>query len=208
MTNQEALNDFRRRYEHTYVWLSMEQLKKETLVHIDRVEDSSSKIGVLHLNSEEYGQLTVNFGSSDHSLKFKYPPVGVFQHGNDAFVFTRRPARQYRRGLCSDNSTMVNVARTYVGNHAAWTASEVLSAHKHETFSKEAALEMLAQKRMRGVALPDNYSLIKSFDKSSKDHFLFAWSYPVARISPEKGTITKLLEPEYEKEVYRLGIMA
>lgn len=201
MNNAEALNDFRRRYEGTYVWLSMEELKKETLVLVDRVEDNSSKIGVLHLNSSEYGVLTVNFGSSEHSLRFKYPPVGVFQHGTQALVFTRKPSRQYRRGLCADNSGMVNVAYSFVGRTVRWTADEVQSAFTHQVYAVWDALKMLGDKKVKSVALADDYSLVKSFEKNSKDHILFAWDRPIARISPE-GKLSRLLEKAYEREVH------
>src|ERR1700743_1243500 len=109
MNNGEVINDFRRRWEGTYVWLSIDDKKSEELVKLDAIEASSTKVATLYLPSDRVGKLTINFGSEGHSLQFRYPPVGVFQYERDAYVFYRRPERQYRRGICADNSTMQNV---------------------------------------------------------------------------------------------------
>jgi hypothetical protein len=202
MEPRDVVSDFRRRYENTYVWLTLEDCKKETLVHVERVEDSSTKHAILHLQSQEYGQLAINFGSEDHTLRFKYPPVGVFQHGGDAMVFTRRPSRQYRRGICADNSTMVRVTRQVCGERNQWTIDEVASAFKHETFSFKAALGLLKHKANRSVALVDDYSICRSMTPD-KNYILWHWTSPIARVGID-GTINKLLEPHYAAEVNKI----
>lgn len=203
MESHEVIQDFRRRYENTYVWLKMEEQQCETLVHVDSVTDSNTKMAVLTLSSAEYGQLGVNFGSSDHTLKFKYPPVGVFQAGDTVLCFTRRPARQYRRGLCADNSTMNNIGRNIIGNMTRWTMDNVAAAFKHETKSVEDAYSLLKDnKKLKGVALPNEFSLIRNMTsvQSKSDLILFHWQQPLAFVSPE-GKLVKLLESYYERAV-------
>jgi len=202
MTNAEILQDFRRRYEGTYVWLSMEDQTKETLVKVARVADDANKVGVLLLDSLEYGSLTINMGSEGHALRFKNPPVGVFQHGVDAYSFVRRPAKQYRRGICADNSTMRNVSAAIVGNRCRFTAQEVLSAYKHQTYSLYEALEMLRRGKARSVALDNNYSISLSFN-SSADHVVFHWNHPIARCNTG-GKITTIYEDVYKSGLGRL----
>lgn len=202
MTNSEILQDFRRRYEGTFVWLSMEDITKETLVKVTRVEDDAEKVGVLRLDSIEYGSLSINMGSSGHSLKFKYPPVGVFQHDVDALAFTRRPARQYRRGLCADNSTLRNVTASVVSNRARFTPREVASAFEHKTFSTNEALRLLRMGRVRSVALADNFAISLSITGTS-DYIVYHWINPVARCTRE-GKLTQIMEDIYKPQLRQL----
>jgi hypothetical protein len=195
LTNGEIIQDFRRRWEGTYAWLWMDKLNEEVLVHIDRVEDSSDKVATIGVTNKKYGQLVLHLGSEEHELRFKYPPVGVFQHGDDVLLFRRRPARQYRRGICPDNSVIWSVARNVVGSRAGFDASEVQSAFDHHTYTEAQALKMLAAGTHRGVALRGNYSLLLSMDEGP-DHMLWHWDVPVARVNT-KGSITAVLEKSY-----------
>lgn len=202
METRDVISDFRRRYEGTYVWLKQSEQNTETLVHVDSVSDSDSKMAVLSLTCQTLGQLQINFGSSEYSLRFRYPPVGVFQHADQPFMFMRKPARQYRRGLCGDNSTMVNVSRWMTGGYATWSPAEVASAFRHDVFAYRVAIARLqVEKKLRGVALADEYSLIRTPIGDTKDHILMHWQNPVARINPETGTMTVCLEAVYEREI-------
>lgn len=197
MGNDEALNDFRRRYEHTFVWLALEDKREETLVYVDQVEYNESKIGVLHLTSEKYGTLTINLGSSDYSLQFRYPPVGVFQHGTDALVFYRKPARGvYRRGICPDNSSLFDVTRYVTGASGKWDHATVQSAFDHKVSTLKEALGSLEHPKTRSVALRNNFAISKSMVKDVKDYYVWHWTQPIAQINGTK--VTKLLEPAYE----------
>ncbi len=202
MNNNEVLNDFRRRWEGTFVWLSIDDKKTEELVRLDTIEASSTKVATLHLTSDRIGKLSINYGSEGHSLQFRYPPVGVFQFNQEAYAFYRRPERQYRRGICADNSWMWNTTRNLCGNRCRWTAQEVRAAFEHETYSIPTALTLL-EKGCKGVALDGNFSLTLSmFD--TPDYVLFHWSHPVARVN-KKGVITHVYEAAYKTLINQLG---
>lgn len=203
MNNAEIINDFRRRYEGTFVWLSMDEITKETLVKVTRIEDDVSKMGVLRLDSLEYGSLSINMGSDGHTLLFKYPPVGVFQHATDAFVFTRRPARQYRRGICADNSTLRSVTAGVAGNIARFEARTIASAFEHKTYPVQEALRMLRSGRVRSVALNNNYSLCLSHTSVSKDFVVFHWTLPVGKVDAS-GRLGMVYEDVYKSELNRI----
>lgn len=199
MNNNEVIQDIRRRYEGTYVFLKMEAKGIETLVKVTKIDESPSKIGVLHLDSSDYGSLTLNFGSDGHSLKFKYPPVGVFQHGRDAYLFRRRPQRQYRRGICTDNSIMHNVTRNFAGNIVQWSAEEVADAFNHKVHTPSEALELLRTGKARSVALKDNFTLCRTMF-NTPEHIIFNWQYPVARMD-EKGKLSRVYEDVFKSQL-------
>lgn len=204
INNSEVIQDFRRRWEGTFVWLSMEEKDTEVLVQIRQVEENERKIGVLHLDSKEFGALTLNLGSEGHSIKFKYPPVGVFQYGRDAFVFWRHPVRQYRRGICPDNSRMYNVTRNLVGNYSHWDLEEVKAAFDHKIYSLSEAIKLINTNKCRSVALPRNYALSASITKEP-DHILFHWNNPIARVNNE-GKITLMIEHSYKYVLENMNV--
>lgn len=204
MTNEEVLADFKRRYENTLVWLLMEVDGKEieTLVTVNRIDRDENKIGVLHLTSNEYGSLSINLGSSDHSLLFRYPPVGVFQSGGYAMAFNRVPARQYRRGICSDNSRVLDVTGKVTGRSGRIDLSTIQNAFDAKTYSIGDALKKLTKRSWRSVALPDSYAISKSMCKGMDDHVLFHWQQPIALVSAEgkiKSVLEKIYTPRIEK---------
>lgn len=198
MEYSEIVEDFRRRYEGTYVWIQIEEKDEEFLAKICEVVYNGTKIGVIYLDSEEFGNLTINMGSKGHSIKFKYPPVGVFQNGYDAFFFRRIPARQYRRGMCNDNSLIENIVSEYInGFEATLSESKIKHAFRHNTYSKLAALKLLGKPLYKSIALKNNFALCRSFLQDGDDHILFHWTNPVARISHE-GHLTKVYQWAYK----------
>lgn len=202
MNNSEVVQDFRRRYEGTWVFLKMENKGVETLVKVHEVSESFSKVAVLNLESSEHGMLTINLGSEGHSLRFKYPSIGVFQHGRDALTFRRRPTRQYRRGVCPDNSSMGPVTRNFAGNFVAWTTNELKSAFDHNTFTPKEALVGLSTSKMRSVALADNFAISESVFEG-EDYVVWNWHYPIARLS-KAGKIVHVYENVFEAQLSQL----
>lgn len=194
MNDHEIIQDFRRRWEGTYVYLFMEKSNEEILVHVDRIEDNTDKVATLAVTSQRYGQLVLNFGSADHELRFKYPPVGVFQFGDDSYLFRRRPARQFRRGICPDNSFIWNITKGVVGNRVRFAAAEVQAAFDSKKFGLGQALKMLSS-GSRGVALENNFSITLSVD-DIPEHILWHWTHPIARINKD-GEVSAVFEKKY-----------
>lgn len=196
MNDQEVIQDFRRRWENTFLWLYMEKTSEETLVKLTTVEDSREKVATLHLVSAKYGNFTLNFGSPDHELRFKYPPVGVFQSGMDACLFRRRPIRQYRRGICTDNSTLVNVTRNCVGTLVRLDFPTIVDAFGHHTYSLADACRLLGDGKCRSVALDHNFSVSLSLTTTSYDYILWHWDHPVAYLEKD-GKVKLIMEKNY-----------
>lgn len=194
MNNNDVVHDFIRRWNRSFVFLKLKQKSEESLVYIREVEYDENKVGVIHLDSKEYGALTINLGSADHSLIFKYPKPGVFQHGTQALCYRRIPARQWRRGICGDNSRISTVVGPLLGNAAGLSMATVADAFKHKTYSVEQALEALAKNRARSVALDENLSLALPISTDSTDYLVIFWDNLVGRCDAN-GHLTKVFEP-------------
>lgn len=202
MTPEEIVNDFARRYQGTYVFVQDPNDNEESLFYMDRVEPSPTKTGVIHLSSGEVGRIRLNLGSA-HTLKFIPAPVGVFQHGPMAYLCLRKPARQWRRGICPDNTTIVPTTRLLARNaDAGFTYDLVSDAFRKQTLGIKAALEMLASKKYKSVALADNFSLSLALT-NSPDYLLFFWDLPVAKVKSD-GSLSLILENAFSAQIKKV----
>lgn len=207
MTPQEILQDFRRRYEQTYVFVQEPGGREQNLFHVDRVEEPSgdkNDLGVINLSSIEVGRIRLNIGSA-HTIKFVPPPVGVFQHGNKAVLCKRRPQKQYRRGICNDNTLLmepVSLIDPQFGR-TQFSAEVILAAFEAKQFGIKEGLELLASGKYRSVALTDGFSMCLSLSETSTDYLLFHLELPVAKVSSD-GKVTRLLEAVFEKQISKV----
>lgn len=199
MNEAEVLADFRRRYEGTYVFVQSPDSDERHLYKMDYLEPNSSKVAVMQLSSDEVGGIRLNYGTA-HTLKFVSAPVGVFQHGTDAFLCQRLPRRQYRRGICSDNTLMVPVTRRIAAlyqNGMTWAL--VNAAFEHKTHTLKEALALLESGKHRSIALSDFLSLSLSSTEHD-DHILFHWDLPIARMA-KTGKISHIYEKHMAPQI-------
>jgi len=94
--------DFAQRYQGTFGWFHTEK-KERMLVQLVEVNESSlmfqAKDGMKY------------FANPDKGNVFEFIPVtkGVYQLGKDVVFVTRKPARQWKRGLCLENTYLYNL---------------------------------------------------------------------------------------------------
>ena len=197
MNQQQIIADFRRRYEGTYVFVKFPN-EKEDLFHVDSIEESESTVGIINVSSDEYGKLRLNY-ATDHSILFKYPPVGVFQHNDQAYMFRRIPAKQYARGLCSGNSEIKQVAHFINGSRNQINYPLVKSAFNRASYSLAMALQMLGTGKYRSVALHRNYALMLS--PTAKEGLLLTYfDCPIAWVD-HKGGLLAVLEETFANQI-------
>ncbi len=189
MTPAEILQDFRRRYEQSYVFVEFPEdnpsmCGKEGLFFVERITGNTSDTGVLHLTSDEYGKIKLNL-ATDHTIKFMYPPIGVFQNGKQAYYMRRLPNRQYKRGLCSENCRISPVtSRIYeAGRGDGMPFETVAAAFVAHSFSFAAAMDKLNYGECRSVAMHDNFSLVAAMT-AANERLLMFWDCPVAKVTP------------------------
>lgn len=195
----EVLRDFQRRYEHGFVWVQPPGGAEESMFYVNRIATDRTNIANMELTSPEYGKIILNIGTA-HTLRFKYPPVGVFQNGVDAFMFRRVPAKQYKHALYNGNSSVQPVYNQMlergVNNRDQLNFDDVLAAFRGERYTFQDALKMLASGKYRSVALTRNFSLCLS-PLAGGVYVLLFWETPVASVD-QQGTVTHMYEKSFE----------
>lgn len=200
MTPAEIIAEFRKKYEGCYMHVQFPDKEEDNLFYLASVTQSRGEgTGILKLESEEFGKIQLNMGTA-HTLKFKFPEVGVFQSGSDAYLFRRDPRRQWRRGLCSDNATILPVWAGLRGANNNLTFITVNDAFKGTTFSFAAALRMLATGKFRSVAMADGFSLCLSMTVDAEYYVMFR-TMPIAKLN--KGALS-ILEIAFEPQLKRM----
>lgn len=201
MNINEIMHDFRRRWEQGFVWVEHPESKEESLFYVDRIADDQIKVGTIELSSPEYGKILLNMGTA-HTLKFKYPPIGVYQNGMDAYIFRRRPERQYKHGIYHGNSSITLVHHKMTGRVPRTEAlkfDDVLAAFNGEKYPFAEALRMLGSGIFRSVALQRNWSLCLSpVDKES--YVLLYWDTPVGTVD-RNGVVLHIYEKQFESVI-------
>jgi len=161
--------DIQKYYEGTYVKFSefgdklflISQVRPDGISGID--EDNT----VFELYLSDAAPYTVNF---------ILPHKATFQWKDSVYLLQRIPARQYRRGLCSDNTMITNVAtgtsvdvnfpalKAFVGKPSY---SSFSNAFNTKAKTKAVALSPRMSYLRSGKILIDN-RMIASFDYTSK----------------------------------------
>lgn len=204
MEINDSLKDFTMRYEKTFIFVVPPDSTEESLFYVDRITPDREKIANLTLSSPEFGKIVLNMGTA-HTLRFKYPPVGVYQSGADAYVFHRRPDRQYKRGLCNGNSKIspVHGAFSRQGRYDL-THQLVSDAFAGNQYTFKDAMSMLQSGKFRSVALRYNYALMLSPSADNKLFLLLHWEVPIAWVSKADGSIYQVLEDSYTKIIEKV----
>ena len=198
MNNGEILQDFRRRYENTYIKVCVEQKGIEAVGFLYKVSGDDDKFARMEIKTAEFGVIQTTFGSEEYQIKFESPPTGAFQHGSDSILFRRRPERQYTRGICSGNSILTHCHANITGNGASFTIERIKAAFQHRTLSFKEAMAGLRAGLYRSVALKDNFSISLPMSKDKPNHLVWHWGAVVASVDGN-GKLVRVYEPVFEK---------
>ncbi len=205
MSPEEIINEFKAKYEKTYVFVKLPDSEEENLFHLDRVTPDPNVTGVLSLSSEEYGKIQLNYGTA-HGIKFRTPPVGVFQHGTNAMLFLRQPRRQWKRALCSSNAHIMNTMMLVSGSRsgAEFNFLTVAAAFKGQQYGWPTALKMIKSGKYRSVAIDRYMSIgLSPFAEADCHYLLMYWQQPVAKLRAD-GSVLMLLEPSFDASIKEL----
>ena len=102
---EETLEDFRKRYKDTIVFLEINNKK-----HIARYDGDNEVL--LNFHSPVYGNILLEDSQAREALSFYFPENGLYNVDKTAVYFSRTPARQWKRAPCQDNCFLADILRS------------------------------------------------------------------------------------------------
>lgn len=110
--DKESYPDFKKYYLNTYIKL------KETgdnLYWVDRVDEEYTTL----LSMEDSEKILLSH-ENGYNVDFILPRKASFLHKNVLYHLARTPARQWKKGICKENTTCAYLAHT-----GKWTSGEL-----------------------------------------------------------------------------------
>jgi len=197
VNNEEIINDFRRRYEGTFIQLCAEQKGMKVLGKMQRVRADPDKFASLEIMTREFGTVQMNMGSDEYQIKFEFPQAGIFQYRDQACGFIRKAEKQYQRGLSAGNSRLLTSTAGITGGALALDLYTVQAAFDHKQYTLAEGLKMLRDGEAKSVALHDDWSVTLPMRKNGA-HFVFH-NFTLVGSCSDKGKPIRLYQPIYEK---------
>lgn len=188
-----AIQEMTKKYLNTYL-IHVSPQGKENVVQYLGYES-----GVHHL-SDKHGMRLKFKHETNEMLVCKFPERCMFNFKGVALEFTRRPNRQFRRGICKDNCCIINPIHNLFGlsnfvlDHAVIAAA--LQPEYPETC--EQALSLLDKKQVGSIALNNVFSISHSFTHKKNVYYVFFYTKVIGYI--EKG-IFHVKHPQFKQEV-------
>jgi len=200
MNPNQIFEDFDRKYQGSFVQVVFEK-KSPELFQIVRMRNEGSKFPKIELRSDKLGTVVLNYNTSARVL-FRVPQATYFQCGKTAVFFTRRPERQWKRGIHANNTSLIvpnasafDRIRGDVAMEVSW--ANIDDAFNPQFFSLPDAINKLVNQEYFSVALSRNTALVKS---KTKD--VFGLYYRMGRIGHVTPT-GEIVAPHFTREVNR-----
>lgn len=192
MNPNQIFEDFDRKYQGSFVQVVFDK-KSPELFQIVRMRNEGSKFPKIELRSDKLGTVVLNYNTQARML-FRVPQATYFQSGKGAVFFTRRPERQWKRGIHANNTSLL-VPNASMAKEVDW--ENINEAFNPQFFSLSDAVNKLVKEDYSSVALSRNMALIKS-----KTRDVFGLFYRMGRI----GHVTpqgEIVAPHFNREVNR-----
>jgi len=191
----ESLEDLRKHYRSTYVFLEIEGKKHLTFYGGDNEEE-------FIFQSPTFGDLLVNTDTVREKLTFLFPKAGLYNLNNGVYDFTRNPARQWRKAPCGDNTRFRGITdsitlRAVPKIHFSFDIAEHIFFPKYPRTTEEAVQNIPKD----GIALNRNIGITIAPEKYDAEHILWYRQAPVGTLDSKKKEITVKYQPLYQ-EIY------
>jgi hypothetical protein len=171
-------DDINKYYRHTYVKF------KETGDTLYYIRDVNHR---LIRGTDQEGTEFELYLSDDHPYEVDYvlPNKSFFQLAKSACLLQRIPAKQYRRGLCNENTRITRIGKT--GNLVSMDLSfDVLKAFVGKQTFPSLSTVLIQRAKPISVALSSRFAYVP------ENGMLFADLTPVAQINKKEKTIVML----------------
>jgi len=169
---QENWRDIQKYYQGTFV-----KFKEfgEVLHFINRVDPA----GIVGTDADKEEFIVHLHDDQPYSFEYILPYKAVFQHGGDAYLLQRIPARQYKRGLCQENTSITKVA-SGERQSVNWALLGSFTTKQRYLTLNEA---IFGKGKQRTVALNRRMSYSKTYN------YLYVDCKVIAIVDPDKKAI-------------------
>lgn len=181
-------DDINKYYRHTYVKF------KETGDTLYYIRDINHRV---IRGTDQEGTEFELYLSDEHPYEVDYvlPNKSFFQMAKSACLLQRIPAKQYRRGLCSENTRITRIGKT--GNLVSMDLSfDVLKAFVAKQTFPSLSTVLMQKSKPVSVALSSRFAYVP------ETGVIFADITPVASIDKKEKTVVMLyniFRPEIEE---------
>jgi hypothetical protein len=143
--------DFKQRYQGVFGYLLVES--KRTLVYIHQV--SGTKVTFRDKDGTEY------FAMANAPVTFEFQPVmrGMVNTPEGVHLLVRVPARQYKRGICTENTRAYTMNNNGTWRMATFDFNEVVFNVLSSTISYKEAADLWFNKKIKAVALSPRFGI-------------------------------------------------
>lgn len=194
MNPNQIFEDFDRKYQSSYVQIQFKPTDKPCLFQLRRIIHDNSKFPKLELTSDTHGNVLLNYNTQARII-FKVPSNTYIQDGKHALYFSRRPERQWKRGINANNCGFWSSTHHYNTLFRDVFNFKNIRAAFDPTFStlKEALIK-LNEKDYTSVALSRNMAIANI----KKKNYGLYYRCALIGIVDKDGIITA---PNFEQEI-------
>jgi len=189
---QETLEDFRKRYKGTYLFLSFNG--KEHLVRYDSDNEEE-----FCFYSPQYGDILVDEDTARNNIEIVFPPTGLYNLLGSVYEFNRLPARQWKRAPCKDNTQFKPIFEQLN------CSVDQISLH-HTIVEKlffpvyPSSLEQAVKELKLATAISKKFAISYSPEDNSSILFWYK-SQPIGYVYPDTKTISIKYKPLLQEVV-------
>lgn len=180
MIRHESIEDFRKRYKDAFVFLNFDN--KQLLVQYN-----SDKEGNFIYNSPVYGEIQIDQDTAMCETSFSFPTAGLYNIDDNAFMFTRVPARQWKRAPHRDNCQITSVLQRIFTKRPLLLTCNSLEQVYYTKYPK--SLESAINTDKHTVALNLRFAISASNTKQKDQRILWYKQTPVAYVDTGSRSI-------------------
>ena len=164
--------DIRKYYEGTYVKFTE---FGDRLFYIGQVRPD----GISGMDDEQTAFEMYLSDAAPYTVNFTLPHKATFQWKDSVYLLQRIPARQYRRGLCSDNTMITNVATGTSVDVGFQSLKAFVSKPSYSSFSNA----FNTKAKTKAIALSPRMSYLRSGSILIDNKKIAVFSYETKKIS-------------------------
>lgn len=190
----ESIEDFRKRYRNTYVFLLLNGKKQLVLYE----EDDEVNF---HFYSPKYGSIIISCDEVRELISLRFPEQGLYNVHNGLVLFSRYPARQWKRAPCGENVSFKNIQSLLDFKSREPTKFTSMVAEKlfypDYPESIEKAFEKVTSNS--GIAINKDFGVTISIEKLEDPFVLWYRNCPVGTINPKNHIVTVHFKPLFQE---------